>query len=502
MLKTKTQLRKGDRVALVYRKAELLDFFAAFFGCLMAGLIAVPINGVEEIAEMKFILANSGATIALTTEHNHRTLTKSFAITLHRLKHDEARTKAELRTSDDIGSSSAREKSVNWPSGVVWWKTDNLVRWKPKQDAIGKLNIDKTKDVPASFTGVGLSDLAYIEYTKATSGELKGVPVSHAVILEQCRYIGHSLAASGREVFHGKTEGASQSRRAVVMSWLEPRQQVGLIVGAWMGVYHDNHTVFLHSGVTTRPGLWERCIGRYGVTLAVGEYEGIKDLVKGVSLYPPSPMESSSSSGDNSMRSSTSSASSSQSSHSGNIKGVDAHTIVSSKHHGSRSSQQLWGHTNRTDSQSTPTLQRFLVDTTVIEPLLHHSFEQEVLSALLQSPSNPTLDRVITPMATLPEHGGMVLSIRGSSLSDSNAAVPSSEEVQSRSNRAYHFLLDREALKSNVVRVVAVAKEAIDRAQERGAILMESSGPVPAQGMYSALILVIRNKSVWRVTCS
>ncbi|CAJ0846827.1 12388_t:CDS:2, partial [Entrophospora sp. SA101] len=40
-------LMKGDRVALIYRKTEILEFLVAMFGCFFAGVVAVPINTIH-----------------------------------------------------------------------------------------------------------------------------------------------------------------------------------------------------------------------------------------------------------------------------------------------------------------------------------------------------------------------------------------------------------------------------------------------------------------------
>jgi len=37
-------LKSGDRVALVYPNADPLNFLCAFYGCLMAGIVPVPIE--------------------------------------------------------------------------------------------------------------------------------------------------------------------------------------------------------------------------------------------------------------------------------------------------------------------------------------------------------------------------------------------------------------------------------------------------------------------------
>ncbi|KAF9959987.1 hypothetical protein BGZ70_008709, partial [Mortierella alpina] len=337
----KTQLRRGSRVALVYRKSEIMDFLAAFYGCMMAGMTAVPINVIEEFAEMTYILNYTKAELALTTEYNHKALSKDLAM----------------------------HKGVDWPLGVTWWKTDTLGSWHPKK-----------KD---GWPDIELPDLAYIEYSKAPNGELKGVAVSHRTLLSQCHAIKQSLGAnpvrnsgtptsphpvtarsnsvpSDSKPPVTPTAPMSPSRRAsstviegkktdVVLSWLEPRQQVGLVLGGLLGVYRGSHTVFIHSGVTDTPGLWAHCAQRYRATLALGDYEGVRELLR----FRPT-------------------------------EGA------------------------KREAQSLTCLETFLIDAVIIRPLLDLQFANEFLADL----GVPSPQQVVVPMSSLPEHGGMILSMR------------------------------------------------------------------------------------------
>ncbi|MEG3960362.1 AMP-binding protein, partial [Microcoleus sp. herbarium2] len=59
----------GERVLLIYPPG--LDFIAAFFGCLYAGAVAVPAyppRRNQSLSRIQLIVADAGATIALTTK--------------------------------------------------------------------------------------------------------------------------------------------------------------------------------------------------------------------------------------------------------------------------------------------------------------------------------------------------------------------------------------------------------------------------------------------------
>lgn len=60
-IKEKSSLKRGDNVALLYRRTEVLEFLVAFYGCLYAGMVAVPIvtsstHVDDELTEVVFIL--------------------------------------------------------------------------------------------------------------------------------------------------------------------------------------------------------------------------------------------------------------------------------------------------------------------------------------------------------------------------------------------------------------------------------------------------------------
>ncbi|KAF8976629.1 hypothetical protein BGZ46_008111 [Entomortierella lignicola] len=417
----KTQLRRGARVALVYRKSEIMEFMAAFYGCMMAGMTAVPINVIEEFAEMTYILNYTKAELALTTEYNHKALSKDLST----------------------------HKGVDWPLGVTWWKTDTLGSWNPKK-----------KD---GWPDIDLPDLAYIEYSKAPNGELKGVAISHRTVLSQCHAIKQSLGSNPNRSCNTSTASPvgqrsnsiepktpstptnpTSPRRSsttpidtrktdVVLSWLEPRQQVGLVLGGLLGVYRGSHTVFVHSGVTETPGLWAHCAQRYRATMALGDYEGVRELLR----FRPT-------------------------------EGA------------------------RKEAQPLTSLDTFLIDAVMVKPLLDLQFANEFLSDLgVLSPQH-----AVVPMSSLPEHGGMILSMRDHLVFPRGADVidfgfeyeiprgPPPESGTRRrplgyspaSNTICHYLLDRGALKGNMIQVLATGEEALSRASERGVVLVGAFG--------------------------
>ncbi|KAF9988007.1 hypothetical protein BGZ65_000436 [Modicella reniformis] len=435
----KTTLQRGARVALVFRKSEILVFMAAFYGAMMAGMTVVPINVIEELAEMIYILRYTNTELALTTEYNYKALTR------------------------DLQNA---HKETDWPEGVTWWKTDTLGSdWKSKRKHRQRLASSVVDLWPQM--DVDLPDLAYIEYTKSPNGELKGVAVSHRTILSQCHAIKDtfesnprrsssnnatavdssnvltptsSIPDSSHNTPFSKTIGTTQNVDPM-LSWLEPRQQVGLVLGGLLGVYRGNHTVFARSDITETPGAWETCAQRYQITLALGDYEGVREMIRGLKAQ------------------------------------------------------------NGEKRCQLPILETFLIDTVVVRPILNRRFASEFLAPLhVIQP-----EKVVVPMCSLPEHGGMILSMRDHLMFPKEAdlidfgfeydiprtpALEVSVELGSRtpgsqppprgysadSDTICHYLLDREALKNNLIKVVATGEQAIQRAAERGVILVGAFG--------------------------
>lgn len=153
----------------MYRRGEVLDFLAALYGCLLAGITAVPVNAIGQLEDMVQAMQETHMRLVLTTENNHRVLMAD----------------QRLRRSQQ---SEKEENVPDWPTQVVWWKTDTLSRRRFQQRTV-IASEDEVHEVPR----VQMPDLAYIEYTKTANGDLRGVAVSHQTVLAQCRILAPSL---------------------------------------------------------------------------------------------------------------------------------------------------------------------------------------------------------------------------------------------------------------------------------------------------------------------
>ena len=98
------------------------------------------------------------------------------------------------------------------------------------------------------------SDLALLQYTSGSTGDPKGVALTHANLLANLRAMGPSLAVGSNDVF---------------VSWLPLYHDMGLI-GAWMGglYYAFPLAVMAPTAFLARPSRWLRAMHRYGGTLS------------------------------------------------------------------------------------------------------------------------------------------------------------------------------------------------------------------------------------------
>ncbi|HEY0555906.1 MAG TPA: AMP-binding protein, partial [Thermoanaerobaculia bacterium] len=207
-------VRPGDRALLLYPPG--LDFIAAFFGCLYAGVVAVP---------------------AYPPRPNDRSQSRLRAIA-----HD-ATPRAALTTEALLaGAVEARGLLAVAPelAGLRWIPTD----------ALGGAAM--ASDLPEPDP----DSVAFLQYTSGSTAAPKGVMVTHANLLHNERMIG---AAFGMD------------ESSVVVGWLPLYHDMGLI-GNVLQPLHAGGTCVLMSPVAflQRPMRWLEAISRYRGTTSGG----------------------------------------------------------------------------------------------------------------------------------------------------------------------------------------------------------------------------------------
>jgi acyl-CoA synthetase (AMP-forming)/AMP-acid ligase II len=198
------RLRKGDRALLMFPAG--LDFIVAFFGCLVAGVIAVPIMPPRRTStrdSSESIIADCGAHVLLTTS----SLVENRLDIVARLRHID----------------------------LEWIAVDTLAPG-PSEDAGGPLPLTR-------------EDLAFLQYTSGSTSAPKGVIVTHGNLLENLEMI---------RIAFGNT------RRSTYVAWVPFYHDMGLVLNVLESFYLGAlYVVLSPTSFVQRPLIWLRAISHY-----------------------------------------------------------------------------------------------------------------------------------------------------------------------------------------------------------------------------------------------
>jgi 1-acyl-sn-glycerol-3-phosphate acyltransferase len=209
----------GDRVALMLPTG--IDYFIAFFGILYAGAVPVPIYPPMRLSQIEDhlrrqvgILRNAGACLLITMSEGRR---------LAGLLRAQVETLAAVESVANLEVSTA---PINLP--------------------------------PPS----GSDSVALIQYTSGSTGDPKGVVLSHSNLLANIRAMGGVMEASSADVF---------------VSWLPLYHDMGLI-GAWLGCLHFAAPLYAMSPLSflVRPESWLWAVHRFRATFSASPNFGFE----------------------------------------------------------------------------------------------------------------------------------------------------------------------------------------------------------------------------------
>ncbi|XP_072338089.1 disco-interacting protein 2 homolog A-like isoform X5 [Scyliorhinus torazame] len=213
-------LKPGDRVALVYPNNDPVAFIVAFYGCLLAELVPVPIEvpltrkdaGSQQIG---FLLGSCGVSVALTCDACHKGLPKSQAGDVVQFK--------------------------GWPR-LGWFVTDVKHLSKPPKDWHPMIR-------DASI------NIAYIEYKTSKEGSSMGITISQAAMLAHC----HALSQSC-----GYSEGET------LTNVLDFKRDAGLWHGILTSVMNRMHVINIpYALMKVNPLSWIQKVYAYKAHIAV-----------------------------------------------------------------------------------------------------------------------------------------------------------------------------------------------------------------------------------------
>ncbi|KAJ1399879.1 Trimeric LpxA-like superfamily [Sesbania bispinosa] len=228
----KPVIKPGDRVLLVYVPG--LDFIDAFFGCLRAKVIPVPVlppdpmqRSGQALMKIENISKSCGIVAILSTVAYHS------AVRAGSLKNF-------ISLTGKKGKSSAR-----WPN-LPWFHTDTWVK-NSKSMVLENLD-DQCEPQPG--------DLCFLQFTSGSTGDAKGVMISHGGLIHNVK------------LMRSRYKSIS---RTVLVSWLPQYHDMGLIGGLFTSLVSGGSAV-LFSPMTfiKKPLLWLETISKYQATHSAG----------------------------------------------------------------------------------------------------------------------------------------------------------------------------------------------------------------------------------------
>lgn len=209
----------GDRVGVMIPTS--IEFFVTFFGILYAGAIPVPIyppmrlsQFEEHLRRQTGILRNAGARLLITMPEGRQ------------------------------------------PASLLGNLVESLTA------IVSVADIEATASTTALPQLKDASATALIQYTSGSTGDPKGVVLTHGNLLANIRAMGTTMDASSADVF---------------VSWLPLYHDMGLI-GAWLGCLHYAARLYVMSPLSflIRPQSWLWAMHRYRATFSASPNFGFE----------------------------------------------------------------------------------------------------------------------------------------------------------------------------------------------------------------------------------
>ena len=161
-------LKKGDRLAIMM--PNLLQYPVAVFGALRAGLIVVNVNPLYTPRELEHQLRDSGAKAILIFEGSAHVLQEVM---------DKVSIEHVIITKIGDYLGSFKGALMNFvvkfvKRGIKSYKISKAIRFK---------SMLKRPDADFNETSISIDDLAFLQYTGATTGLSKGSMLSHGNVV-------------------------------------------------------------------------------------------------------------------------------------------------------------------------------------------------------------------------------------------------------------------------------------------------------------------------------
>ncbi len=201
----------GERALLLYPPG--LEFIAAFFGCLYAGVVAVPVyppRRNRSLARIQAIADDAEARVALTTD-------------------------VVLRRIDPLVDETPHLKDLAW---------------------LATCHVPDAMDERWEAPTIRGDSLAFLQYTSGSTGAPKGVMLTHTNLLHNSALIAYAF---------------EHTRSGLGVFWLPSYHDMGLIGGILQPLYVGRPNVLMSPmAFLQKPYRWLSAITRFGGTTSGG----------------------------------------------------------------------------------------------------------------------------------------------------------------------------------------------------------------------------------------
>ncbi|EPY54199.1 AMP binding enzyme [Schizosaccharomyces cryophilus OY26] len=233
VVKKQVGLPPGTKVILYYRKLELAEYLISLFGCLLLGLIVVPVHPSLSLHQLAYVVKKEKVKVAFTTESTFRIFVKD----------------SELGNKDEI----------------EWWKSTDFIHYK--------LEVNPQLNYQASP-----QDIALIDYVFESPSHPTRAIYKHHTIMNQVKCLISSIITHPAS----RQKCASvdlQSVEEIFLTNFQPYSMLGLIMGVFNSLFSGYQTIFCETDVLNTPGLLVYILTKYRVSRALFDYASLKQTV-------------------------------------------------------------------------------------------------------------------------------------------------------------------------------------------------------------------------------
>jgi len=255
-----SQLSVGERVLLVYPQG--LESIAAFFGCLYAGVVAIPAPAPEAarlkriLPRLEAIAADARASLILTTasllaNRDGNSLTfkaRSFVSQLNG--------KASLLLNYYLAEGEISQKTPQLAT-IPWTATEKIPFQLAAQWQLPEISSDT---------------LAYLQYTSGSTSTPKGVMLDHKNLM------GHLAALQ---------QACGYDSKSVSVTWMPYFHDYGLVEGILEPLYNGTPGYLMSPmAFIKQPLRWPKAISHYRATHSQAPNFGIAQLWYAIDSTP------------------------------------------------------------------------------------------------------------------------------------------------------------------------------------------------------------------------